>query len=1524
MFTFTGKSMCLCAGALKGKLLFAILVCFGIVPLLNAQKSPSQELLRTPPVVIDQNYCIEEATPTDICFSVSDLETNPFTMVHYPGIQFLKAGIEITGYSQDLMASTATLSLNASNLSTSYGFDPITTYTWYILGTADNYGGALPQYPTSFASGSDVDVTGITPEDDFYVIVEVSNGTQSSIASMLYGYGDFVEGGVIFAPDATPSFSGSTLTWTDNSDLFEANSNPTINFQKVDEFGMDTGGAGATLFPLFLPDPDITSTTPTISHDYGATTSYSSTFWSTDSDADPMDFPLGAPYFCSLFYEETTSFPANGTISGISTTSTEACFTYTPDPGFTGTDMAYFLICDDEGACTTVLVEFNVSATVPALALGTPVTDPTTCTGSDGVITLDTSNIIDGSYTVNYTDELGNLQTTSMTVASDVGTLSGLAVGTYDNIKLEYGGCTTTSNIDVTLAGPPLPDATLTVSDPTTTATESADIVLSNSEIGVTYQLRLNSDNSNVGSPQAGTGGDLIFTVNPAVSTGYNILATIDGTDCSAQLDDIGDVTVDTDGDGVPDHIDLDDDNDGILDSVEDENSDGDGDPTTNPTDTDSDGIPDYLDLDSDNDGIPDIIEAQTTTGYVAPNADTPTDYTTNNGVNSALLGGLTPEDTDGDGTPDYLDLDSDNDGIFDINESGSGLVDADTDGRTDGTVGVNGLDNTLDSGGTDDYTDVNGSFDDTQTDNFTDTNGNAGIGGDVDYRELDASMMISQIYNSSGNRAVELTNIGPSIVNTFVVAIFQDVSGDLTGVTPTFTLTYTAGALSTFDSVVFQSTGFTGSNINNTPIEQTDDNITNFADGNDVIILTTTTDGTAWANRYDVIESFANNTSYVRNDDQLTTSLTFDASDWTAFVDDALDPYRDAGSGGPERHPHDPLLSEVQNSVADRNQGLGYHRTNSTGITGGAWGNGEPDRSRRVSILEDYNHSGSTLSARRLIVDDDVTFSMTDNAIMVSETITLSNSNSEIRLIGNSQLITTHTNTSQVSGDGRLLVDQNSTNPSLYRYNYMGSPVNTIGQTTFTVADVMKDGTVPTSVSSSVTDLNFISGFDGDGATTPVSLAEYWIYSFGASASWLQEMSSGTIPETDGFIFKGPGQTQNYTFAGTPKDGTMQTTVAASTSYLLGNPFASAISTKKFIEDNLIATTGTLYFWEQKENINGEEDIFGHYYNGYVGGYAIRNLSMGLAANAVTGGDVSTGVAGLGTGPYTEPAPYIAIGQGFFIGGSGTGGTVEFNNSQREYIIEGPNSIFIRNTTTEENPYENTVGFKLGMTYILEEEDYHRQIGISFLDTNSFSFDKGYDAEAFDLGATDIYWDFPGDDTPYFIAGVGSVHDSLQVPLTIIMDYDGDIKLTIDEMSNIHRDIYLYDSVDDITYTLGDDPQTLNLTLGIYEDRFFIVFGGSELSNTNDEEIAGNLNCYVDQGTKHLVVKSTRQEIIPSQVFLYDILGNQLQKWENLEAWNEPQNIRLKLRDHLKGVYLLKLKTNNGIVNKKIYLNLD
>ncbi|MFN8394763.1 MAG: hypothetical protein U0176_08845 [Bacteroidia bacterium] len=175
----------------------------------------------------------------------------------------------------------------------------------------------------------------------------------------------------------------------------------------------------------------------------------------------------------------------------------------------------------------------------------------------------------------------------------------------------------------------------------------------------------------------------------------------------------------DTDMDGIIDAYDVDSDNDGMADGVEAnggtvppgfDNGTGtftgtvgsNGMPDNAETvpgsgvsrlpnpDTDGDGIPDAYDIDSDNDGIVDNYEIQTGGGPYVP----PSGVDANgNGRDDAYDGGgaITSTDIDGDGHPDYRDLDTDNDGIPDITESGNGNFDTNNDGEIDSTTDADG-----------------------------------------------------------------------------------------------------------------------------------------------------------------------------------------------------------------------------------------------------------------------------------------------------------------------------------------------------------------------------------------------------------------------------------------------------------------------------------------------------------------------------------------------------------------------------------------------------------------------------------------------------------------------------------------------------------------------------------------------------------------------------------------------------------------------------------------------------------------
>ncbi len=169
----------------------------------------------------------------------------------------------------------------------------------------------------------------------------------------------------------------------------------------------------------------------------------------------------------------------------------------------------------------------------------------------------------------------------------------------------------------------------------------------------------------------------------------------------------------DSDGDGVADRDDLDSDNDGINDVREIGGTDADGDGRHDLTskitvfiNTDADNWPNYLDLDSDNDGFGDLKESGNSPTDNDDDGTVDGPDSDSDGIrNSADAIPNTkgdrndplPINTDGSGKADYCDLDSDNDGMNDIEKSGDtdfdlnndGMIDNATDPDNDGIANV-------------------------------------------------------------------------------------------------------------------------------------------------------------------------------------------------------------------------------------------------------------------------------------------------------------------------------------------------------------------------------------------------------------------------------------------------------------------------------------------------------------------------------------------------------------------------------------------------------------------------------------------------------------------------------------------------------------------------------------------------------------------------------------------------------------------------------------------------------------------
>ncbi len=159
------------------------------------------------------------------------------------------------------------------------------------------------------------------------------------------------------------------------------------------------------------------------------------------------------------------------------------------------------------------------------------------------------------------------------------------------------------------------------------------------------------------------------------------------------------DPSLDADGDGIKNYLDTSDSTPGFP-VFTDTNSDG----VNDLYDNDGDGVPDFLDLDSDNDGIYDVIEAGgvdgDNDGRIGTGALVDTDGDGWSDIVDPTNGGtpLPLTQSDGDGSPDFLDVDSDGDGCYDAIEGAGSFVAGDLTTSNnladddEGTVDGNGV----------------------------------------------------------------------------------------------------------------------------------------------------------------------------------------------------------------------------------------------------------------------------------------------------------------------------------------------------------------------------------------------------------------------------------------------------------------------------------------------------------------------------------------------------------------------------------------------------------------------------------------------------------------------------------------------------------------------------------------------------------------------------------------------------------------------------------------------------------------
>ena len=410
----------------------------------------------------------------------------------------------------------------------------------------------------------------------------------------------------------------------------------------------------------------------------------------------------------------------------------------------------------------------------------------------------------------------------------------------------------------------------------------------------------------------------------------------------------------------------------------------------------------------------------------------------------------------------------------------------------------------------------------------------------------------------------------------------------------------------------------------------------------------------------------------------------------------------------------------------------------------------------------------------------------------------------------------------------------------------------------------------------------------------SPFTLGDKF-YSFnGAADSWVQEASSTVMAKGIGYIIRGP---QTYaapnppsfyqaTFIGVPNNGTINIPITSTgeASYLLGNPYPSALDAASFMKSNPLLV-GALYFWTHGTKIGAGTANLGSGSLAYTSDdYASYTLTGGAAASS--GGAIPTG--------------QIGSGQGFFVTTIGSG-TVNFTNTMRVGVglNTGSNSQFFKTQAASK-----TAGVE------------YKQALIGYVSGATNDIDGQYDGESFDANE---YVDF------YSIVNTKNlVIQGRAVPFDnddkVILGYKttiaGEFTIKINQFDGLFdtQEVFIEDKMLNKIHDLKKGEYTFATEKGTFNDRFVMLY--SDKKSVASGSRADGVSKLVMVSTTEKEIKITTSNSSLDAVVLYDLSGKEIFNKEQVN------NTEYAIRNLRKGntVYIIKIKLEDGqIMTQKV-----
>ena len=1073
-------------------------------------------------------------------------------------------------------------------------------------------------------------------------------------------------------------------------------------------------------------------------------------------------------------------------------------------------------------------------------------------------------------------------------------------------------------------------------------------------------------------------------------------------------------ILCDQDGDGVADSIDLDNDNDGIPNIVElgliDQDPDRDGtlfgsgwlDANANGVhdsyesgvamiDTDGDGVPDYIDADSDNDGIFDTVEYDAKgdidvdgdgrgDGYDADSLISD-DEADGDGLLAIIDGNdsdsdasdhgsaayATPLDSDSDGVPDYLEVDSNNDGVYDIEDTIYLAYDANGDGVIDGTSDMD-LDGVLDNFDTDNNVfgsprDLDGSYtlyfdgrNDYVSENLPVINswpsatlmawikiapGSTGqrriAGQDNFYLSVNSDGTASA---TAGGETKTSTSVLPENIWVHVAASFNNGDGKF--------VLYINGEEEDITSAGTMALGTTDFTIGRKPGVSGEENVLTseyFKGEIDEVRLFNTGLSEEEVQKM-VYQELDDNTSFVggkiipKDISSVIGSSLQRYYKMDRFISDITSDNKAVSTGAKLYNIKDIYFQTAPLPYVTSSDGAWTEE--STWAHGGVWDITDKSSNKDWIIVKVSNAitASHDIKTTGLIIDSGHKLTVEgDHLVENSWYLGLEGT---IDLQNDSQLVQTATSDLVTSSDGKILRRQEGTS-SAYWYNYWSSPVGVKAATLLSDNNASTNNPNNTDFSLNMlkddtgSDVVFTSAYTANGS----NVSTYWLYTYINGLTywdWAQIDTSLGLDPGVGYTQKGTGVSapeQQYIFEGKPNNGTILVDVsdkggpgsvpnATKTEFLLGNPYASALDIHRFIDDNMGVIDGTIQLWQQWSGSS-------HNLNEYNGGYAQVNKLGSTRAYQFVGfyGDNNGSQDGT-----IVPSRYLPVGQGF-ITEIVADGQVEFNNGQRVFIKESDADGTYYNGSTFSKSGNNGKSSKESGSKSTEEADTmqkmrlefssvsgpatRRELLLGFSDYTSDGYDYGYDAKCTESNNNDLNLNLEGQNMN--MQAYGEIRDDKVVPLNFKSSGNHSFEIRLSDTENMGEDqeLYLRDNLTGIYYDLRQD-QAYGFTSaqGKFNERFELVFQSEAQTLSTEEALATQNYMYYQNTTKTFYAKKLNSEV--KDLTLINMRGQRLLALNQVSIQQLENGIRFD--NVATGTYVVCIRTgDNKLLTKKILI---